>query len=147
VLDARRCISYLTIELKGSIPPEFRPGMGNWIFGCDVCQDVCPYVRRYSRPTPGSLGRAFYPDHIDRAAPALADVLQMDGPIFRARFKGTAVFRARRRGLVRNACVAAGNSGDASLLPPLWKLSRDDTEPVVREHAAWAIARLSGQAR
>ncbi|MGQ9816183.1 MAG: tRNA epoxyqueuosine(34) reductase QueG [Candidatus Roseilinea sp.] len=140
VLDARRCISYLTIELKGSIPLELRPLMGNWIFGCDICQEVCPYVRQYSRPT---REPAFYPSDPERAAPRLLDVLTWDRAAFNSRFKGTAVLRAKRRGLLRNACVAAGNWGSPQALPALTRLLEDE-EPLVREHAAWAIARING---
>jgi epoxyqueuosine reductase len=140
VLDARRCISYLTIELKGSIPAELRPLMGNWIFGCDVCQDVCPYVRRFSTPT---HERAFYPQDVDRAAPKLVDVLALDRAAFNGRFKGTPLLRARRRGLLRNACVSAGNWGSPEALPALKRLLNDD-EPLLREHAAWAIGRIEG---
>jgi epoxyqueuosine reductase len=140
VLDARRCISYLTIELKGSIPAELRPLMGNWIFGCDVCQDVCPYVRRFSTPT---HERAFYPQDVDRAAPKLVDVLALDRAAFNARFKGTPLLRARRRGLLRNACVSAGNWSSPEALPALKRLLSDD-EPLLREHAAWAIGRIEG---
>ena len=138
VLDARRCISYLTIELKGSIPLDLRPQMSNWIFGCDVCQDVCPYVRQFSRPT---RERAFYPMDIERAAPRLLDVLSWDRAAFNARFKGTAILRAKRRGLLRNACVAAGNWGSPDALPALNRLLKDE-EPLVREHAAWAVERV-----
>ncbi|MCS6773667.1 MAG: tRNA epoxyqueuosine(34) reductase QueG [Anaerolineae bacterium] len=138
VLDARRCISYLTIELKGSIPEALRPLMGNWVFGCDICQDVCPYVRRYSRPSPSPLAKAFYPMDVDRAAPKLVDLLSLDRSAFNRRFKGTPLMRAKRRGLVRNACVAAGNWGSEQALPALKRLL-DDEEAVVREHAAWAI--------
>ena len=141
VLDARRCISYLTIELKGSIPLELRPLMGNWIFGCDICQDVCPYVRRYSVATSSVLGAAFYPldMNIDRAAPKLIDVLRLDRAAFNARYTGTPLVRAKRRGLLRNACVAAANWGSAEALPALKTLVHDE-EPLVREHAAWAAA-------
>jgi epoxyqueuosine reductase len=141
VLDARRCISYLTIELKGSVPLELRPLMGNWIFGCDICQDVCPYVRRYSRPTKTKLGQSFYPPDIDRAAPKLIDVLQMDRAAFNARFKDTAIMRAKRRGLVRSACVATGNWESSEALPALRRLL-DDEEPLIREHARWAIDKI-----
>ncbi|MCS6848200.1 MAG: tRNA epoxyqueuosine(34) reductase QueG [Anaerolineae bacterium] len=141
VLDARRCISYLTIELKGSIPVELRPLMGNWVFGCDICQDVCPYVRRFSRPSNSPLAKAFYPPNVERAAPKLLDLLSMDRTTFNARFKGTAIMRAKRRGLIRNACVAAGNWGSDEALPALRRLL-DDEEPLVREHAAWAIATI-----
>jgi epoxyqueuosine reductase len=138
VLDARRCISYLTIELRGPIPPDLRPLMGNWVFGCDVCQAVCPY----NRHAPAATQIAFVPE-IDRVAPRLTELLALDDVAFRARFRGTPVMRAKRRGLVRNACVAAGNSGDRSLVPALTTLLADD-EPLVREHAAWALERLNG---
>ncbi len=143
VLDARRCISYLTIELKGSIPLELRPLMGNWIFGCDICQDVCPYVRRYSAATTSTLGQAFYPVDVDRAAPKLIDVLKLDRAGFNARYKGTPLMRAKRRGLVRNACVAAANWGSAEVLPALEALLQDE-EPLVREHAVWGVETISG---
>ena len=142
VLDARRCISYLTIELKGSIPIELRPHMSNWIFGCDICQDVCPYVRRYSVATQSVLGKAFYPVDVDRAAPRLMDVLRLDRTAFNARYKGTPLLRAKRRGLLRNACVAAANWGDSEALPALERLLQDE-EPLIREHAAWATEALA----
>ncbi len=138
VLDARKCISYLTIELKGSIPVELRPSMGNWIFGCDVCQDVCPYVRRYSAATPW---REFHPFDADRAAPRLLDALAWDRETFNARFKGTALKRAKWRGVLRNACVAAGNWGDPAGLRLLERHAGGD-DPLVAEHAVWAIARI-----
>ena len=141
VLDARRCISYLTIELKGSIPVELRPQMGNWVFGCDICQDVCPYVRRFSRPSDSPLAKALRPPDADRAAPKLLDLLRLDSAAFNARFRGTAITRAKRRGLLRNACVAAGNWGSDEALPALSRLL-EDQEALVREHAAWAIARI-----
>jgi epoxyqueuosine reductase len=144
VLDARRCISYLTIELKGSIPEALRPLMGNWVFGCDVCQDVCPYVRRFSRPSPSPLAKAFYPLDIKRIAPRLLDLLQLDRAAFNRWFKGTAVSRAKRHGLVRNACVAAGNWGSDEALPALHRLL-DDEAPIVREHAAWAIQAITNR--
>jgi epoxyqueuosine reductase len=144
VLDARRCISYLTIELKGSIPVHLRPLMGNWVFGCDVCQDVCPYVRRYSRAT---TERAFYPPDIERAAPRLLDLLSLGWVDFNTHYRHTPLARAKRRGLVRNACVAAGNWGNSEALQALPLLTRclNDEEALVREHAAWAIARIKEQ--
>ncbi|MEO6062789.1 MAG: tRNA epoxyqueuosine(34) reductase QueG [Thermoflexales bacterium] len=139
VLDARRCISYLTIELKGAIPVELRPRMGNWIFGCDVCQDVCPYVRRYSAATPL---REFHPIDADRAAPRLLDALAWDREAFNQRFRGSALKRAKWRGVMRNVCVAAGNWGDPNCLPLLERHARGD-DALVAEHAAWAIARIA----
>jgi epoxyqueuosine reductase len=138
-LDARRCISYLTIEQKGAIPTELRALMGNWIFGCDVCQDVCPYVRRYSAPT---AERAFYPFDVNRAAPRLLDVLNWTRDEFNMRYKDAPLKRAKWRGIMRNACVAAGNWGDASALPALRMLAECD-EPLVRDHAQWAVRRIA----
>ena len=141
VLNANRCISYLTIELKGTIPHEMRPLMGNWLFGCDVCQDICPYVRRYSTP---SAEKSFYPVDVDRAAPKLLDILSWDRPTFNARFKNTPLLRAKRRGILRNACVAAGNWGHPAALPALMQLLNDD-EVLIHEHAQWAIERIKSQ--
>jgi epoxyqueuosine reductase len=134
VLDARRCISYLTIELRGPIPRELRPLMGNWVFGCDVCQEVCPYNAR------APIADSAAPE-VERVAPRLSDLLVLDEAGFRARYRGTPLIRTKRRGLVRNACVAAGNSGDPALLPALIGLL-GDVEPLVQGHAAWAIGRL-----
>jgi epoxyqueuosine reductase len=138
VLDARRCISYLTIELRGSIPIELRPCMGNWVFGCDVCQEVCPY----NRAAPAATWPALAPVR-SRATLPLLELLALGAQDFRARFRGTAVLRTKRRGLVRNACIAVANSRDRSALPILARLL-EDPEPLVREHAAWALARLGG---
>jgi len=137
-LDARRCISYLTIELKDSIPVELRPLMGNWVYGCDICQDACPFTR-FVQPAPE---RAFYPADFDRAAPPLADLLALDDDAFDARFRGSPIRRVKRARLVRNACVAAGNSGLTEFVPALDRLAAADGSPLVREHAAWALDRL-----
>ena len=138
VLDARRCISYLTIELRGPIPLDLRPCMGNWVFGCDVCQEVCPY----NRAAPAATWPALAPDR-GRATLPLLDLLALGEEDFRVRFRGASVLRAKRRGLVRNACVAAGNCGDPATVPILARLL-EDSEPLVREHAAWALARIGG---
>jgi epoxyqueuosine reductase len=140
VLDARRCISYLTIEHKGSIDPALRPLIGNWVYGCDVCQDVCPF-QRFARPT---TAPAFQIADLDRAAPPLVDLLALDEAAFKARYYGSAIYRVKRERLVRNACVAAGNSGAAELLPALERLTRDASE-LVREHAEWAMGQLKRQ--
>jgi epoxyqueuosine reductase len=137
ILDSSRCISYLTIELKGSMPLELRPLMGNWIFGCDACQEICPWVRRYSRPSRES----FLSYNPDRAAPKLVDLMRLDDVAFRARFKGTPLLRPRRRGLLRNVAVALGNWGSPEALPSL-KQALQDPEPLVREHVRWAIDRI-----
>jgi epoxyqueuosine reductase len=138
-LDARRCISYLTIELKGPIPVDLRPLMGNWVYGCDVCQIVCPFTRKFSRP---SAEPAFGPDQPDRAAPLLSDLLALDENSFQARFGGSAIIRIKRERLARNACVAAGNSGLVEFAPLLDALARQDPSDLVRDHAAWALTRL-----
>ncbi len=139
VLDARRCISTLTIELKGLIPVELRPLMGNWVYGCDVCQAVCPFTRRFSTPT---AERAFWPGDVNRAAPLLADLLALDEATFRERFRHSPIWRIKRDRLVRNACVAAGNSDLPEFIPQLEQLARHDESALVREHAAWARDRL-----
>ncbi len=141
-LDARRCISYLTIELKGAIPEPLRPLMGNWVYGCDICQAVCPFTRKFT--TPGTE-RAFWPDHTDRAAPWLSDLLALDDDGFRARYRDSAIWRVKRARLVRNACVAAGNSGLPDFVPQLAALAQHDESALVREHAAWAVARLTAR--
>lgn len=138
VLDARRCISYLTIEHKGSIDVALRPQMGQWIFGCDVCQDVCPW-NRFAIQT---LENDFFPASPDRAAPPLAEVLALNEAGFAKRFGGSPIERIGLERLLRNACVAAGNSGRRELLPALQALQAQ-ASPLVREHAAWALARLA----
>jgi epoxyqueuosine reductase len=139
VLDATRCISYLTIELKGDIPEPLRAGMGRQVFGCDICQDVCPWNRR--RRHHG--GPSFEP-RAGALAPDLAELAGLDEDAFRARFRGSPVKRAKRRGLLRNVAVALGNSGDASHRPILQRLA-EDPDPLVQEHARWAMARLPPQ--
>jgi epoxyqueuosine reductase len=138
VLDARRCISYLTIELRGPIPRELRPMVGNWIFGCDLCQEVCPWNRKSAV---GAEPR-FQPRH-HLKTPELIPLLQMTQEEFSADFKGSPIKRAKRRGLLRNVCVALGNSGDPQAVPALTAALRHD-EPLVRGHAAWALGQLGG---
>jgi epoxyqueuosine reductase len=133
LLDSRRCISYLTIELKKAIPEDLRPRMGNWIFGCDLCQSVCPWVKRYAQPRESP----FLAFEEDRAAPELIQLMGLDEDGFRRRFRGTPVMRARRRGLLRNTAVALGNWGDPAAGPCLEKALRDP-DPLVAEHARWA---------
>jgi epoxyqueuosine reductase len=140
VLDARRCISYLTIELRGPIPRELRPLVGDWIFGCDICQEVCPWNRK----APVSLEPAFRP-RAGFETPELIPMLQMTQEEFSARFKGSPIKRAKRRGLLRNVAVALGNAGDRAAIPALVVALRDP-EPLVRGHAAWALGRLGGAA-
>jgi epoxyqueuosine reductase len=132
-LDARRCISYLTIELKGSIPVEFRPLIGNRIYGCDDCLAACPW-NRFARE-----GQLMQPHaRADLAAPDLLELLALDDAGFKKRFAGTPVLRTKRRGLLRNVCVALGNVGDAAALPALEKAA-EDPEPLIAEHARWAM--------
>jgi epoxyqueuosine reductase len=140
VLDARRCISYLTIELKGWIPRELRPLMGNWIYGCDICQVVCPF----NRFAPGSAEPALRPPDWDSAAPSLVELLGLDETGFQRRFANSPIKRIKRRGLLRNACVAAGNWGSLAAVPVLVTLL-NDPEAIVRGHAAWALRQIGGE--
>jgi epoxyqueuosine reductase len=135
-LDARRCISYLTIELKGPIPIDLRPAIGNRIYGCDDCLAVCPW-NRFARE--GQMMKA-HARH-DLAAPDLPDLLKLDDAGFKKRFEGTPMLRTKRRGLLRNVCVALGNIGDETSIPALEKAATD-SEPLIAEHAAWAIERI-----
>jgi epoxyqueuosine reductase len=135
VLDARRCISYLTIELKGAIPPALRPLLGNHVYGCDICQTVCPF----NRFAPETVEPLFRPIDPDQAAPPLDRLLTLTEPRFRELYGGGPIGRIGRDRLVRNACVAAGNSGCRDLLPLLERLCREDNSPLVREHAAWGL--------
>ncbi len=140
VLDARRCISYLTIELRGWIPVELRPMMGNWVYGCDICQEVCPF-NRFAIP---SRETAFWPETWDSAAPPLPDLLSLTEEGFRERFTSSPIKRIKRQGLVRNACVAAGNWGSQEVADSLAQLLADP-EPLIRGHAAWALGQISGR--
>jgi len=139
VLDARKCISYLTIELKGPIPRELRPLMGTHIFGCDICQDVCPYNTK-CRPT----NEAAFQPRPGLLAPELVPLLQLTEEEFRARFRGSPILRAKRRGFLRNVCVALGNLGRVEAVPALAHALATDPEPLVRGHAAWALGRIGG---
>ncbi len=139
VLDARRCISYLSIEHKGSIPEHLRGMMGNWVYGCDVCQDVCPFTRKFARPTGEE---AFWPAFNERIAPRLVNLLWLTEDQFRVRYGQSAISRIGRERLVRNACVAAGNSRDPDFAHILDHLARHDASALVREHAAWGLGRL-----
>ena len=140
VLDANKCISYLTIELKGWIPRELRPFMGNWIYGCDICQNVCPF-NRFTAPTQEQL---FFADDWDDAAPQLLDILALDEVGFKQRFADSPILRIKRRRLLRNACVAAGNWGSETAVSHLTHLL-SDSEPLIRGHAAWALHKIGTQ--
>ncbi len=172
-MDARRCISYLTIEHRGVIPRELRGALGPWVFGCDVCQEVCPWndtdsaARREGLPRVApwldadrrdenaAAGTATDRDALDRAAsdravadwlsPALPELVALDQDRFAARFRGTPLSRARRRGLVRNAAVALGNTGNPAAVPALVG-ALEDAEALVRGHAAWALGAIGGRA-
>jgi len=135
-LDARRCISYLTIEFQGSIPLEFRALIGTRIFGCDDCLEVCPW-NRFARE--GRLMQ--HHARPDLATPDLTELLALDDAGFRHRFAGTPVLRARRRGFLRNVCVALGNAG-ASHARPALNRAANDPDPLIAEHARWALERL-----
>lgn len=136
VLDARRCISYLTIELRGSIPESLREPMGDWLFGCDICQDVCPWNRK----APPGRESLFQSRH-DLAALDLNELLGLSEEEFCRRFRGTAMMRPGRMGLLRNAAIVLGNIGGPAALPALEKAAVVDN-PVLQEAAAWAIMRI-----
>ena len=136
VLDATRCISYLTIELRGPIPRDLRPGLGNHVFGCDVCQDVCPWNRAERSPGWPELTEAS-----EAGSPSLTELLALDDAAFRERYRRSPVWRTKRRGLLRNAAVALGNVGSVDDLPALANALRDP-EPLVRGHAAWAVGQI-----
>ena len=141
-LDARRCISYLTIEHDGPIPEEFRAAIGNRIYGCDDCLAVCPW-NKFASAAAANL--AFAP-RAELAAPDLADLLALDDAGFRQVFAGSPIRRIGRDRMVRNAAIAAGNSGDPEFGVRLAELL-DDPSPVVAEAAAWAMGRLTGEPR
>jgi epoxyqueuosine reductase len=136
-LDARRCISYLTIELKGSIPVELRPLLGNRIYGCDDCLAACPW-NRFAKAA------SMFAPRQDLQAPALLDLLKLDDAGFKRQFAGTPILRTKRRGLLRNVCVALGNVAGVDALPALEQAALD-REPLIVEHARWAIAAIEGR--
>ena len=139
VLDSRRCISYHTIENRGAIPRELRASFGDWVFGCDACLDACPVgAANFESES------AFLPVGPDAAFPPLAELLLLDEPAFAERFRGRAIMRAKRDGLVRNACVALGNVGTEADLPALSHALKD-ASPSVRGHAAWAVGQVGGR--
>jgi epoxyqueuosine reductase len=141
VLDARLCISYLTIEKRGEIPDELRAGMGRHVFGCDICQDVCPWNRK--APVTNA------PEFEARDGlvnPALDWLAEMQPEEFRTVFRGSPIKRTKLSGLRRNAVIAMGNSGDKKFVPTLKKLC-EDSDPVIAEHARWAAARLDPKSR
>jgi epoxyqueuosine reductase len=136
VLDATRCISYLTIELKQAIPEPLREGVGRHVFGCDICQDVCPWNRKRRH-----RGAAAFEPRPGALAPDFADLASLEPEAFGVRFQRSPLKRARRRGLLRNVAVAIGNAGRAAHRPLLERLA-GDADPLVAEHARWGLARL-----
>lgn len=141
ILDARRCISYLTIELKGPIPRELRPLIGNRIYGCDICQEVCPHNSpKFVQIT---SEEAFWPRAGVHGA-KLIELMGIDQEEFSRRFRNSPVKRTKRRGLLRNVAVALGNWGSPDAVPPLSAALNDD-EPLIRGHAAWALGRIGGR--
>ncbi len=133
LLEPRLCISYLTIEHRGPIPRAMRPRLGAWIFGCDVCQEVCPWNADAAVATPVN----------EELAPSLVGLLALDDESFRRRFARSALRRTKRRGLLRNAAIALGNSGNPAAIAPLARALASEPEPLVREHAAWALGRFA----
>ena len=136
-LDATRCISYLTIELKNDIPIELREKIGNWVFGCDICQNVCPWNR--FAPEGDSAFDDSGPPH------SLTDELTLTPQAFNQRFKQSPIKRAKRRGYLRNVAVALGNIGDMHALPVLRQTALNNEEPMIREHAQWAIDKITSR--
>ena len=139
VLDARKCISYLTIELRSSVPEKLRPGIGNWLFGCDVCQDVCPWNHR----APMGEEVTFQPGEAINPVDLIA-LFDLDDAAFRARFRETPLWRAKRRGILRNAAIVLGNHPTPAAIPALTR-GLTDAEPLVREACAWALERQESQ--
>lgn len=139
VLDARRCISYLTIELRDAIPTELRSGLGNWVFGCDVCQDVCPWNRKAPRQETAAFMPAAGMNPIDLVA-----LFRMDEETFRATFRHTPLWRPRRRGILRNAAIVLGNTRPPEGIAAL-ALGLRDAEPLVRGAAAWALGQYGSE--
>jgi epoxyqueuosine reductase len=138
-LDARLCISYLTIEKRGEIPQALRSGMGRHVFGCDICQDVCPWNRK----APATLNPEFQPRE-GLVNPALDWLAEMQPDEFRTVFRGSPIRRTKLTGVRRNAVVAMGNSGDQKFVPTLERLA-DDADSVVAEHARWALDKLNSE--
>jgi epoxyqueuosine reductase len=139
-VDAPRCLSFQTIEQRGAIPREIRPLLGEWVFGCDVCQEVCPYTKAAVTVDDPEV----MPRTLENAYPALSWLLTMSEEEFRETYRATPVLRAKRRGLARNAAVALGNIGAERDIPSLERAALEHDEPLVRGHAVWGLAHLSG---
>ena len=136
-VDSNACLSYWTIEHRGAIPEDRRAGLDAWIFGCDVCQDVCPWNVSFAKEAVDDP----FARREDLRGLDPVEILELDEAAFRARYSGTALMRARWDGLRRNACIVLGNRGDAASLPALVRAA-EDADPMIREHARWAIARI-----
>lgn len=139
-VDSNRCISFQTIEQRGVMPLELRANFRNWVFGCDECQEVCPYTSAAQETFDAELE----PASLRNVAPELDWLVRMTEEEFRATYRGTPVLRTKRRGLARNAAVALGNANDDRAIPPLIEAIRGHDEPLVRGHAAWALGRYAG---
>ncbi len=140
-VDARRCLSYTTIELRGSIPEELREPQGDWLFGCDVCLEVCPFTNRGRAAASDAARPADLQTHPALETFSLVGILELDDADWNSRWTGTAIRRATRNGLRRNAAVVLGNRRDPTALEALGR-TLEDPNPVVREHSAWAIGRI-----
>lgn len=140
-IDASRCISYLTIELKGPIPAELRAPMGQWIFGCDVCQQVCPWNERFATPQ----GDPAFTPRPGMPPGDLSRELSLTQQDFNRKFNGSPVKRPKRRGYLRNVAVALGNLGDERAVPNLARVLLEEPEPLVRGHVAWALGQIGGK--
>jgi epoxyqueuosine reductase len=136
VLDARKCISYWTIEHRGEIPRDFRPQMESWVFGCDVCQEVCPWNEKLAREAEPTVAEALLP--------SLPELLALDEEGFRQRYRGTAVLRTKREGLLRNVAVVLGNTQNPRAIASLSGALENDPSAIVRAHAAWSLGRIGG---
>jgi len=132
LMEPRVCISYLTIENRGAIARELRPKLGNWIFGCDICQEVCPWNEPFHEVIAAEL------------MPSMPELMALDDAAFSRRFSKSAVKRAKRRGLLRNVAVALGNSGNREAVPILAHTMEHEVEPLIRSHSAWALGVLGG---
>ena len=139
-LDAARCISYLTIELKGAVPVALRPLVGGWVFGCDLCQQVCPWNLRFASPH----GDPAFAPRPGVAQPDLALEINLSPEAFNRKYKGSPVKRAKLRGYLRNVALALGNAGNSQAVVPLIAALANDAEPLVRGHAAWALGQIGG---
>ena len=139
-LDARRCISTLTIENKGEIPPELRPLTGNWVFGCDICQQVCPWNIRFASTRPEPV----FPDSTAAQNANLTSDLALTPQSFNRKFRNSPIRRAKRRGYLRNICTALGNQANSAAVAALCQVLVSEPENLVRAHAAWALGQSGG---